>query len=75
MDAVCPVLVPVTVKFKGFAVVGVRPVTVTLLDPPTPIEAGLKVQVAPEPQAREMISQERAGARRGDSERRGRWCQ
>ena len=47
MDAVCPVLVPVTVKFKGFAVVGVRPVTVTLLDPPTAIEAGLKVHVAP----------------------------
>ena len=48
-------LVPVTVKFKGFAVVGERPVTVTKLDPPTAIEAGLKVHVAPELQAREIF--------------------
>jgi hypothetical protein len=54
MDAVCPVLVPLTVKFIGLAVLEVRPVTVRLLDPPTEIEGGLKVHVAPEPQAKAM---------------------
>lgn len=45
--AVCPLPVPMTVMFKGFAVVGVRPVTVSVLDPPAVIELGLKVHVAP----------------------------
>jgi hypothetical protein len=46
--------VPVTVKFKGFAVVDVRPVTVSVLDCPAEIPAGLKVQVAPLLQDRAM---------------------
>ena len=45
MVAVCPAPVPVTVKFKGFAVVAVRPVRVSVLDPPAEIEAGLKLHV------------------------------
>ena len=45
--AVCPAPVPVTVRFKGFAVVAVRPVTVSVLDPPAEIEAGLKLHDAP----------------------------
>ena len=40
-------MVPVTVKFKGFAEVDERPETVRVLDPPAEIEAGLKVHVAP----------------------------
>ena len=47
MLAVCPLPVPVTVKFKGFAVVPVSPVTVSALDPPGGIEDGLKLHVAP----------------------------
>lgn len=45
--AVCPLPVPVTVTFKGFAVAEVRPVTVSRLDPPATIELGLKAHVAP----------------------------
>lgn len=44
---VCPPPVPVTVRFKGLAVLAVRPDTVSVLDPPTEIEVGLKVHVAP----------------------------
>jgi hypothetical protein len=43
---VCPAVVPVTVKFRGSAVLEVRPVTVSTLDCPPEIEAGLKVHVA-----------------------------
>ena len=53
--AVCPPPVPETVMFKGFAVVAERPVTVSVLDPPTVIEAGLKVHVAPLAHDREMV--------------------
>lgn len=42
-------LVPVTVKLKGFAVLDVRPDTVTVLEPPAETELGLKVHVAPLP--------------------------
>lgn len=47
-------LVPVTVKFKGFAELAERPVTVTVLDPPAEIEEELKEQVAPLLQDRMM---------------------
>lgn len=42
--------VPVTVKFKGFALVAERPRTVTVLLCPAVIDAGSKAQVAPEEQ-------------------------
>ena len=45
--AVCPLLVPLTVKFKGFAVVDERPPRVSVLDPPAGIEVGLKPHDAP----------------------------
>lgn len=49
-----PVLVPVTVKFRGFAVLALRPVRVSVLDPPVETEDGLKVHVAPELQVKLM---------------------
>jgi hypothetical protein len=47
MVADCCPLVPVTVKFVGFAELGVRPVTVSVLDPPGGTADGENVQVAP----------------------------
>ena len=44
--ALSPLAVPVTVRFKGFAVDELRPVTVSTLDCPAGIEPGVKVQVA-----------------------------
>jgi hypothetical protein len=52
----------VTVKFKGFAVLDVRPVTVSVLDCPAEIEAGLKVQVAPLLQDKAMLLKNVLGA-------------
>ena len=43
-----------TVKFKGFAVLGVRPVRVSVLDPPVVIDDGLKLHVGPELQVKLM---------------------
>ena len=45
---------PITVKFKGFAVVAERPETVSVLDPPVEMDEGLKAHVAPDPQAKAM---------------------
>ena len=45
---------PETVKFKGFAVLEVRPVRVSVLDPPVGMAFGLKVHVAPELQVKLM---------------------
>jgi hypothetical protein len=42
------------VKFNGFAVLDVRLETVSVLDCPAEIEDGLKLHVAPEPQANAM---------------------
>ena len=47
-DAVCPLAAPLTVKFKGLAVVALRLETVTWLDPPAEIELELKLHVTPE---------------------------
>jgi hypothetical protein len=47
--------VPLTVKFKGLAVVAERALTVSVLLCPATIEAGLNAQVAPDPQARLML--------------------
>jgi hypothetical protein len=44
---VCWADVPVTVRFNGFALVGERPVTLSVLDCPAAIEEGVNVQVAP----------------------------
>jgi len=52
----------VTVKFKGFAVLDVRPVTVSVLDCPAEIEAGLKVQVAALLQDKAMLLRNVLGA-------------
>jgi len=49
-----PVLVPVTVKFRGFAVFELRLVRVRVLDPPAEIPCGLNVHVTPEPQDKLM---------------------
>lgn len=53
--AVCPALVPLTVKFNGFAEFAERPVTVSVLDPPAGIDDGLKLHRAPGPQDRLML--------------------
>ena len=47
-------LVPVTVKFRGFAEVGERPEIETTLDPPAEIDEGLKTHVTPVLQDRTM---------------------
>jgi hypothetical protein len=60
--AVCPLLVPVTVKFRGFALLAVRPETVSALDCPAGIEAGLKAHVAALLQARAMVLRNVLGA-------------
>ena len=46
-DAVCALLVPVTVKFKGFAEVADSPVTVRTVDDPADIEVVPKLHVTP----------------------------
>ena len=61
-EAVCPPLVPVTVRFKGFAVVDERPVTVSVLDCPAKTEVGLKLQVAPLLQDSAMVPRNVLGA-------------
>src|SRR5208282_3476729 len=48
-------MLPLTVKFKGFAEVDERPETVTVLDPPAEIEPGLKEHVGPPAQDSEML--------------------
>jgi hypothetical protein len=60
--ALCAKEVPVTVKFKGLAVVPERLVTVRVLDCPARIELGLKLQVAPELQARAILPVNELGA-------------
>ena len=60
--AVCPAPLPLTVKFKGFAVVEVRLVTVIVLDCPAEIVAGLKLQVAALLQESAMVLRKVLGA-------------
>jgi hypothetical protein len=60
--ALWPAEVPVTVKFKGLAVVDERLFTVRVLDCPARIELGLKLQVAPEVQERAMLLVNELGA-------------
>ena len=60
--ALSPAEVPVTVKFKGLAVVDDRLFTVSVLDCPARIELGLKLQVAPEVQERAMLLVNELGA-------------
>lgn len=59
--AVCPPLVPLTVKFNGLAVDAESPETVSVLLPPGAIDVGSKEQVAPE-QESEMLSVKPLGA-------------
>jgi len=54
--------VPVTVKFKGLAVLAERLVTVRVLDCPARIVAGLKLQLAPELHLRLMLPVNELGA-------------
>ena len=62
MVLVCPAEVPVTVKFKGFAVAAERLVTTATLDPPAGMEAGLNVHVAPFPHDKAMVFVNELGA-------------
>ena len=61
-DAVCPPLVPVIVKFRGFAELAVRPLTVRVLVWPGGTVVGLKVQVAPDPQPSATFPRKELGA-------------
>lgn len=51
----CVLLVPVTVKARGFGVVAERPLTVTVLVWPALIDVGLKVQLALAPPAAAQV--------------------
>ena len=58
---VCPALVPLTVKFVGFAEPGERFVTVSVLDPPAGIDPGVKSHLVPLLQLRLMLVRNELG--------------